>query len=362
MKISFLIQDITTHGGTEHVVCDLANSFAKHGHQVTIVSLFRVQDNPQYPLQEDVGIKYVSSIPYSLQMTLWQRLKAVVHIIKPTRHVDSLIHADIIICEKTLAAVVAWQAGFAARSIVCQHSRYEVYGGVGNKIRDWVYNKFACLVVLAAEDQQRFEDAVHTVEVIPNMASMPIQPYAGTDCRRIISVGRLAYEKGYDILLKAVALSKDCLHNWVIDIYGDGDEREALMQQRAALEIEDIVHFRGSTTQVQAEYTSSGIYILSSRLEGLPLVMLEAASAQLPIIATACSPGVCELLKNDRGILCDINEHALAEAIRKLTADADLRTQLSRQSIEILKPYTPDNIYNKWITLITTIHTSCKTT
>ncbi len=354
MHIAFLIQDITTHGGTEHVVCDLANSFANHGHTVTIVSLFRMQEKPQYPLQEAVNVEYVSSIQYSLQMNLWQRLLAVLQVVKPTRQLDSLANADIIICEKTLAAVVAWKAGFASRALVCQHSRYEVYGEIGNKIRDWVYNKFACLVVLAEEDKQRFDATVHAVEVIPNMASMPLQPYVGTDCQRIISVGRLAQEKGFDILLNALSHCKENLLGWQVDIYGDGDEKDALLQQRRDLGLEDLVHFRGSSTDLQHEYASAGIYILPSRLEGLPLVLLEAASARLPIIATNCSPGVCELLKDERGILCSVDEHALAEAIITLTADAKLRKKLSEQATEILKPYMPEYIYNRWINLIQT--------
>ncbi len=363
MKIAILIQDITTHGGTERTSCRLASEMAHHGHAVSLVSLFHQKAAPQYALDERVDLLYLSDIAYSLQMSTLQRLQAVRKMIGASKHCPVLTQADIIITEKLLASVVAWRAGFAPKAIACHHYRYDMYGTLVRRFRDFVFSRFAQLVVLSETDKQAFLEHMPHVSVIPNMIPMAQHPYAGTSCHRMIGVGRLTQDKGFDVLLDALALIQDTLGDWQVDIYGEGVEKAALEQQCSALGLDQRVHFRGTTNDLEKEYASAGMFVLPSRMEGLPMVLVEAAACGLPIVATTCAPGIGEMLGEDKALIVAVEDRqALAEAIERLISYPALREQLSARTPAIIEPYFPEQIYNKWITLITTIRTSCKTT
>ncbi len=362
MNIVILIQDITTHGGTERTSCRLASEMAHHGHQVSLISLFHQKEKPQYILDERVQLLYLSDIPYSLQLSKFQRLQAIWKMITAAKNCKTLHQADIIITEKLLASVVAWRAGLAHKSIACHHYRYDMYSPLMRHFRDYVFSRFAQLVVLSETDKIDFLKHIPHVTVIPNMIPINLHPYAGTQCHRIIGVGRLTTDKGFDILLQALARIAHKLNDWQVDIFGEGVEKAALEQQCKSLHLEHIVHFCGTTNTLEHEYASAGIFILPSRMEGLPMVLVEAAACGLPIIATNCAPGVNEMLGKDKALIVEVEDiQALADALEQLITSPALREQLSAHAQDIIEPYMPKHIYNKWITLITTIHTTCKT-
>ncbi len=365
MKIAIVIQDITTHGGTERTSCRLASEMARNGHTVHLVSLFHQNGGPQYAIDASVQVEYLSDIAYSLQMCKIQRLCAVGKMIGAVKHCSILAESDIIITEKLLASVVVWRAGWAYKSIACHHYRYAMYGHWMRKFRDFVFSKFAQLVVLSETDKEAFLQHTPNVTVIPNMIPIEIHPYAGSSCHRMIGVGRLTKDKGFDILLQALAQVKiktGKLNEWQVDIFGEGVERDNLEKQCKDLHLEDIVHFCGTTNTLEKEYAQAGIFVLPSRMEGLPMVLVEAAACGLPIIATACAPGIEEMLGIEDALVCDVEDtKMLADAIETLISNPSLREQLSARGQYIIAPYMPMHIYNKWMNLITTIQIPCKT-
>lgn len=142
------------------------------------------------------------------------------------------------------------------------------------------------------------------------------------------SIGRLCEQKGMDILLKATALIKDELPEVSIVIVGDGELKKELLGLAHALEIEDIAYFLGYQSNVLALINEMDFVVLSSRWEGLPLTPIEVFSQSKTIIATNI-PGNNEIVTVENGILFkkDFVEE-LAEKIKILCNDADLRHKL----------------------------------
>ena len=151
---------------------------------------------------------------------------------------------------------------------------------------------------------------------------------------RIISVGRLVYQKSYDRLLNAFCkLLKDGADAELI-ILGEGNEREELQHMASSLGISDRVIFGGFKKNPYCFMKASDIFVCSSRFEGFSLVIAEAMVTGLPIVSTNCS-GPNELLDDGRfGLLVDNDEQSIYNGLKQLAFDATARKHYSEKSLE----------------------------
>lgn len=124
---------------------------------------------------------------------------------------------------------------------------------------------------------------------------------AGT-AATLLAIGRLVPEKGFDILLKAFASISHSSRPAKLIIVGAGPERSSLQALAETLAVADRVRFAGHLPEPVVEFHHASLFVLSSRTEGLPNAMLEAAAAGLPIVATPASSGVVDLLNNREGV------------------------------------------------------------
>jgi glycosyltransferase involved in cell wall biosynthesis len=158
----------------------------------------------------------------------------------------------------------------------------------------------------------------------------------------VLSVGRAVEKKGFDDLLAALAQLPRSLP-WRLVHVGDGPLRKSLQAQAQALGIADRVSWRGALPQQQVLdcYRAADLFALPSRVvrdgdrDGLPNVLMEAQSQQLPCLATSVS-GIPELIEHDvTGLLVPERDRAaLAAALARLIGDADLRRRLGRAGFE----------------------------
>jgi glycosyltransferase involved in cell wall biosynthesis len=153
---------------------------------------------------------------------------------------------------------------------------------------------------------------------------------------RLLFVGRLAEQKGLPILLDALAKVEGA----TLDIAGDGPERKMLEQKVNDLNISERVKILGyqSQPQVRALLKQADVFVMSSFAEGLPVVLMEAMAAGVPVVATWVA-GIPEIVRDERnGLLIPPGDaNALAQAIRRLLNDPDLRNQFAsagREKIE----------------------------
>ena len=175
-------------------------------------------------------------------------------------------------------------------------------------------------------------------------------------CRypRIIAIGRLIRLKGYDLLLSAFAEAAEEFPEWQMDIFGQGPLREELEKQRDQLGLENRVHFRGITTDIDAELERSDIFVLASRIEGFPNVLLEAMAAGVAVIAADCRFGPGEIIDDgNNGLLVPAeNIPALTQALKRLMSDAGLRGKLGNAARVVQERYAEEKIVNRWKNLI----------
>ncbi len=187
--------------------------------------------------------------------------------------------------------------------------------------------------------------------VIPNPC-VPIEQTrrpAG-DGSRIIAVGRLVRQKGFDLLLQAFARLAADAPDATLTIFGDGPERRALEKQARALRIDDRVSLPGTTPSPGAWLAAGDIFVLSSRFEGFPNVLVEALAAGFAAIAFDCPWGPSDILTDQQnGLLVPPEDvDALARALLRLTRDAALRSALRKAAPAAADRYALPGVLVRW--------------
>ena len=209
------------------------------------------------------------------------------------------------------------------------------------------------LVVLTDKSKASWPE-LSNVSVIPDPIPMPI-PLAISDlhAKRVVTIGRYAYQKGYDLLLQAWAEVEKQYPDWTLDIYGQGDQT-IYRELMGDLGIDaNRCHLNGPVEDVVKTYQDSAIFVLSSRFEGFGLVLVEAMACGLPVVSFDCPAGPDEIITDGvDGLLVPSGDvQALAEKLMALIADEDLRQRLGKQARQTAQRYNMAAISNQWKTL-----------
>ena len=191
----------------------------------------------------------------------------------------------------------------------------------------WAYNKSDACFFQLEKAKQFFNQSIQGKSfIIPNpfILSTPVQPYDGKRNKTIVSAGRFVSEKGFDVLIDAFSLVVKRRPEYNLIIWGEGPLLQDYKRKIKTLGIEEKVFFPGYSNNVANCVRKEGIFVLSSRYEGIPNVLIEALSVGIPVVATNCSPGGPEFLtgNGERGIIVPMdNSEAMAGAIINLIED-----------------------------------------
>ena len=203
-----------------------------------------------------------------------------------------------------------------------------------------VVRRFDRFVVLTREDAGYWGE-LDNLRVIPNARTFTCDKPATTVDRQVIAVGRYTYQKGFDMLLDAWR-SIDTT-GWRLRIAGAGDEMKDLPDNVVT----------GLSDDMRSEYLHSSILALSSRYEGLPMVLLEAQAAGLPIVSFRCKCGPADVVTDgEDGLLVDEGDVAsFAAALKRLMDDDDLRRRMGAAAYRNSDRFDEEKIMKLWVNL-----------
>ena len=339
-KIVYCTPALYMAGGVERVLTLKANYFAeKFGYDITII-LTEGKGKPLfYPLSDKMNVInldinfeelwtcsfFKKIIVYLKKQYLYKRkLTAELMRIKPDI-TDSLLRREI-------NFITGIKDG--SKKIGELHVNRANYRNFEANETNWVKELFAKywlrslivklrkldrFVVLTEEDKRAWKE-LNNVVAIHNPVSFNSVTISTLSAKRVIAVGRYAYQKGFDLLLQSwKAVQKEC-PEWTLAVYGTGD-RMPFMQLRDELGLdEEHCQLNGPTNSIQEEYMNSSIFVVSSRFEGLSMALLEAVSCGLPIVSFACPCGPRDVISDGvDGILVENgNVEALATSLIQL--------------------------------------------
>jgi len=155
---------------------------------------------------------------------------------------------------------------------------------------------------------------------------------------RFINVSRQDPNKNQILAVRAFAKLYQEMNNIRLTLVGNGNQHDALVAEVRRLGVSNEVFFPGEVSNAEDYLAQADIYVSTSHREGLPLSMLEAMAAELPVISS--NVGGCKDIVDDNGILFeDDDEKALIDAMRRLAADQDMRKKMSEKSTDVVKEY-----------------------
>ncbi len=196
--------------------------------------------------------------------------------------------------------------------------------------------------------------------VIPNVFVQEdgITPYHGERKKTIVSAGRFVAEKRYETLISAFAQVHNTHPEYKMIIYGEGPYLAQYKQQAESLGIAGLIEYPGYVKGVARTIREDGIFVLSSRYEGIPNSLIEALSVGIPCVSTDCTPGGPRFLTKDgkNGLLVPVDDvDAMATAINAIIEDEELAKRLSATGPSIIEELSDDTISKKWLDAFETI-------
>jgi|GEM_PF-523506 len=344
-------------GGAERVLATMANHWAGLGWEVTVFTLRADEATTAYPLHERVRVVRLNLIRE--RNPVWDlghlgRLLALRRALRATA-------PDVVISflDKLNVAVLLALVGTGTRVVVTEHLvpwRHPL-GAVWETLRRIVYRRAARIVSPTAGIRDYLAQRVpgrYTVLGYPaQLLSGAVSPVT----RRaplIFAAGRLAPEKGFDVLIAAFARVHAQHPAWRLEIAGEGPLRSALAAQIEAAGLGKSVELRGHLPAARERMCDAAIFVLSSRNEAYPMVVCEAMAAGAAVVATDCPTGPREMITAGvDGLLVPPDDApALAEALLKLITNAALREKLAAAAHVGARRFASETVMPQWDGLV----------
>lgn len=230
--------------------------------------------------------------------------------------------------------------------------------GLADKIRtrldERIVRRFDRFVVLTEEDKGYWGD-LPNIKVIPNAAIAADTGRSDCAAHRVIAVGRLDYQKGFDRLIEAwrIVKKESDYSDWRLDIFGQGEWKEMLIRIINNYGLSGSTRINSPTKDIWNEYVTSSLLVMSSHFEGLPMVMIEAMTCGLPPVTFDFKCGPKDIIDNGRnGLLVPEGDiPALAEAMKTLMREDTLRRKMGDEALRIREKFSEEKIMESWIGL-----------
>lgn len=355
MRITLVISSLWG-GGAERVACVLANGWAEQGHGVSILT-FEHGEGPTYPIDSSVKVRHLDLLRASRHH--WRGLMENVRRIWVLRRTIRETKPDIVVSfmDRTNVLTLFACRGFRVPVVVSERvdSLHYDIGRVWNTLRRWVYPLADTLVCQTAAALARFQATMKVQgRAIPNPVDVPTVRMGIQDRSDrkpiVIAMGRLVFQKGFDLLLDAFARIAGLHRDWSLTIIGKGPLRLELEEQSKTLGVGTRVHFAGELTDPFPILRAADLFVFSSRFEGFGMALAEAMACGLPVVSFDCPEGPRDIIRDGiDGILVPPGDAvALGDAMHRLMSDSQQRAALAARALEVTERFSRERILSLW--------------
>lgn len=357
MKVCFVIEGMYNSGGMERVLTVIANALCDNI-DISIVTLKQTCKPYYYPISDSVHI-------YDLDVKDLSQKNGVK---KSLSNFLKSNHFDIVVSLGGLELSFLYSIKDGSKKIVWFHFAIDIAkttwvgpnpsfaARMKAQLQTWkrifYARKYDRIVVISKADLVKWMRYTSKARLIYNPVTIVKPKLSDKREKAVISVGRLDYQKGFDYLIEAWRIVSKKHPDWCLDIFGEGTLREQLQAQIGTEGLTSCIKLCGQSQQITDEYARHSIYVMSSRAEGLGLVLLEAALCGLPLISFDCPSGPSEIISDGKnGYLVkkvgDVN--GLAERICKLIENEAQRKQMGDNAAQMVQAFSVDSIRQQWI-------------
>ncbi|POM22402.1 GalNAc-alpha-(1-_4)-GalNAc-alpha-(1-_3)-diNAcBac-PP-undecaprenol alpha-1,4-N-acetyl-D-galactosaminyltransferase [Actinomadura rubteroloni] len=372
-RVRILLRHAYGTGGTIRTVLATAGHLARD-HDVEIVSLLKEKDAPFFPLPPGVAVSFADdrTVPPGRAARLLGRLPSLLFSVGGNRATRETLWTDLRVARLLLAGnadvlvgtrpalnlLAAEIAPPGAVTIGQDHMNLRAYPPAMRAAIRRAYPRLTALAVLTEAARAEYAAALAGTAVrivrIPNALATPPGAPSRRTAKVVLAAGRLTRQKGFDLLLRAYEPLSAEHPDWTLRIFGSGPHRARLARRIAARGLTGRVELNPRTADLPGEMERAAVYVLSSRFEGMPMVVLEAMSKGLPVVAFDCPTGPAEMISHESdGLIVPPKDVAgLTAALRRLMTDGDLRDELGERARASVRAYDPEWIVPRWTDLI----------
>ncbi len=368
LSLTYIVGSLAIKGGLERILTDKMNVLADTGrYTVSIVCVWQDDTVPnafalspkvrQVCLPPAVGQGRPFRKAPLAYVCRWLRNEW-----QQKRRVDAVLrqlYTDILICPVNYVPLSFYT--FRGPSVIESHCNIAelTQRRTCPPLSKWTTRlaaRHASAVVTLTHDDAALWPFARRVEVIPNFTCQQAAGPCDYRSRRVVAVGRLCEQKGFDMLVDAWKTVAERHPDWHLDIYGEGDQRDALQCQIADGGLSQAVTLHPATSDVAAAYASAAFYVMSSRYEGFGLVLIEAMRCGLPCVSFDCPSGPLEIITHGRdgilvpyrGLLREEQVDNLTQALCRLMDHEEELPVMGRAAQAASQRYTAENVIPMW--------------
>ena len=350
------------YGGVEKAISSLSNILIDK-YDVEIISVYKLYDKPAFYIDDRVKIKYLLDTELSPNKNpikiLSEGLKSVKILkLKSSKMIDAIKNIDSGIVISTRIEHNKLLSKYGNKNLITIAQEHTYHNENEKYIKDLVescknIDYFMPVSQMLTDFYKKYFEGTKTNCVfIPHSLDYIPREVSALESKKIISIGRLSPEKGFDDLLDVFKIVNNQKKDWKLDIIGDGVLKNHLINKVKEYSLQNnvIIHGYKDKEFINKQLSSSSIYVMASHEESFGLVLIEAQSFALPCIAFDSAKGACEIIddKVNGYLIKDRSKKDMADKIIKLIDDIEVRRDMGRHSRENSYKYSKDNISYMW--------------
>jgi glycosyltransferase involved in cell wall biosynthesis len=354
-RVCFFMGSISGRGGTERVASIIANGLAARGYEIYILSLWEGL-NPGFEFNRQIQLYELFSRCRAFK---WHYINVIVKLRRflKKHRIDILIATDSILSLFAIPACV----NLRIFHIVWEHfnflTDFKLYS---RRLSRYFAARWSdVIVVLTQQDLQFWNKKVSgraRIISIPNPITYPLADPADRtwNNKLAIAVGRLNYQKGFDLLIQCWKKVSASSPEWKLYIIGEGEDETLLANLIHQEDLDKIIEILPFHHNISDYYKKASIFCLSSRFEGLPMVLLEAQAFALPAVCFDCYTGPAEVVTDGENgfIVPDKDVDAFTAKVIQLTHEPELREAMGLKALSRASEFRQENILNRWEVLL----------
>lgn len=357
-RIAFYIGSLCK-GGAERVICNLAEYFYSQDYEVYMVT--KLKDDVEYEISDGITRIIADITPKEETGSRIGNLRARIN---KLTNIWKDIKPDIIVSfikKNNLMALASAKRLHIPVVVSVRSAPARELSGRGIKPLSFLLFRSAAGIVLQTTEAKEFfpKYLQKKVTILPNSINPAFVKYVDNEVtsnyldrkKQIITVGRIDDNKNQRMLVDAFAQIAERYPDWSVHLYGDGEGRKALEEHVSDLRLDNQIIFHGVVADVPERMRESSIFVLPSKIEGMPNALIEAMAMGMACISTDCPCGGPRDLIEDgvNGVLIDVDDKdALAENISRLIMDDSYRLSISKEAVHIIDRLHPDAVNRMW--------------